>query len=197
VGSTAYAEDVPAAESAAEAPVAEEASPEVSSTQIFQVERESKIDFSAKITGSSFKGESRALKGTIELDLRAKQLKKVHILLPADSIKTGMGKRDSHMYDKYLETDKYPIITFKAQNVPFDVATGSKAVIEGTFAIHGVEKPVKMEFTVKSIGPNDFMIDSEFELNIEDYGIKQPKFMVVKMNKVLKMELRLIMRKKA
>ena len=208
LGTTALADEVNPAEAAPADAVpsdvapsdvvpAESAPEEASAAVIFQIDPESKVEFTAKITGSSFKGESRGLKGTAELDSTGKSLSKINILLPADSIKTGMAKRDSHMYEKYLKTDKHPLITFKADSVPFELAPGGKGVVAGTFSIHGVEKPVKIEFTVKSRGPNDFVLDSAFELDILDYGMKQPKFMVVKMNTVLKMELRLIMRKKA
>ncbi|MEC9464596.1 MAG: hypothetical protein VX834_02350, partial [Myxococcota bacterium] len=60
----------------------------------------------------------------------------------------------------------------------------------------GVEKPAKIDFVIKSMSDTEIVIDSAFDLDIGDYGIKQPKFMVVKMDKLLKMELRLILRKK-
>ena len=164
---------------------------------VFGVHSETKLEFVAKITGSSFKGESRSLKGTVELDRVAKELTKVNVILPADSIKTGMSKRDSHMREKYLHTDKFPLVVFKAEKVPFDLATGAKGTIAGTFTVHGVEKPAKIEFTVKSMSDAEMVLDSAFVVNILDYGIKQPKFMVVKMDPVLKMDLRLILRKKS
>ena len=166
-------------------------------SETFAVHSETKLEFVAKITGSSFRGESRSLKGTVELDREAKELTKVNVILPADSIKAGMSKRDSHMREKYLHTDKFPLVVFKAQKVPFDVTAGSKGTIAGVFTVHGVEKPAKIEFTVKSITEAEVVLDSSFAVNILDYGIKQPKFMVVKMEPVLKMDLRLILRKKS
>ena len=194
----APAAEAPAAEApAAEAPAAEAPAAEPAAVgEVFSVDSQTKLGFVAKITGSSFKGESSSLKGTVVLNPAAKELTKVNLIVPADSIETGMKKRDNHMRERYLHTDKFPLITFNAKNVPFALGAGDKGTIDGAFKIHGVEKPAKIDFVIKSMSDTEIVIDSAFDLDIGDYGIKQPKFMVVKMDKLLKMELRLILRKK-
>ena len=78
--------------------------PLVSSASTFELAKESQVNFVAKITGSSFKGECETVTGTATLDAEGKKLTSIEWALKAEDIKTGMDQRDGHMYKKYLKT---------------------------------------------------------------------------------------------
>ena len=59
------------------------------------------------------------------------------------SINTGIGLRDRHMRENYLETDKYPFAQFNGKAVEFTKSESEEAFqvsVEGKMTIHGKEK---------------------------------------------------------
>ena len=169
--------------------------PLVSSASTFEMAKESKINFVAKITGSSFKGECETVTGTAILDAEGKKLTAIEWALKAEDIKTGMDQRDGHMYKKYLKTKDFPMVTFKAAELELP-APGKSKQVEGTFKIHGQEKNLKVLFTMSENTPDKISLSATWTLNIGDFGIKQPKFMVVKMEKELQMEAQIVLARK-
>ena len=169
--------------------------PSVSTASTFEVGKESKINFVAKITGSSFKGECETVTGTAALDADGKKFTAIEWSLKAEDIKTGMDQRDGHMYKKYLKTKDFPMVTFKASELELP-APGKSKTVEGTFGIHGQEKVLKVLFTMVESAADKMVLKATWTLNIGDFGIKQPKFMVVKMEKELQMEAQIVLARK-
>ena len=106
-----------------------------------------------------------------------------------------MEQRDGHMYKKYLETKDYPMVTFKAAELELP-APGKSKQIEGTFKLHGQEKVLKVLFTMAENTADKIVLKATWMLNIGDFGIKRPKFMVVKMEKELQMDAQIVMVRK-
>ena len=169
--------------------------PMVSMASAFELAKESKINFVAKITGSSFKGECETVTGTAILDAEGNKFTAIEWSLKAEDIKTGMEQRDGHMYKKYLETKDYPMVTFKAAELELP-APGKSKQIEGTFKLHGQEKVLKVLFTMAENTADKIVLKATWMLNIGDFGIKRPKFMVVKMEKELQMDAQIVMVRK-
>lgn len=82
------------------------------------------------------------------------------IVLPLSSLTTGMGLRDSHMKDKYLEVKKYP-------NAELTVGQGANGAGKAKIKLRGVEKEV--EGTYKVIG--DKFVEAKFEIKLSDFNI--------------------------
>ena len=161
----------------------------------FDVAKDSQLSFVAKITGSSFKGECETITGTATLDAENKKLTALAFSLKAEDIKTGMDQRDGHMYKKYLKTKDFPMVTFKAAELALP-APGKSKTVEGTFGLHGQEKNLKVLFTLAENTADKIVLKATWTLNIGDFGIKQPKFMVVKMDKELQMEAQIVLARK-
>ena len=169
--------------------------PSVSMATGFELAKESKVNFVAKITGSSFKGECETVIGTATLDAANQKLSTLEFSLKAEDIKTGMDQRDGHMYEKYLETKAFPLVTFKAVELQLP-APGKSKQVEGTFGVHGQEKNLKVLFAVTENTPEKIVLTATWVLNIGDFGIKRPKFMVVKMEKELQMDATVVLVRK-
>jgi len=127
------------------------------------------------------KPEQKPVKGTLTFS-GADVGGKVTCLL--DSFDTGIGMRNRHMKEKYLETGKYPEAVFtltelklpsagkevKAKEIPF----------KGTLTLHGVTKPVAGVATIERKG-DAANGTFEFKLKTSDYNIQTPSFMGITM----------------
>lgn len=119
------------------------------------------------------------------------------------SMSTGIGLRDEHMRDQFLETDKYPKAVLTIDKV---TKASSKTLMDqkpvtldakGTLELHGVKNEVQLEgITVtflkenedtKARLPGDLIhIDGGFVLKLSDYNIKRPQLVLLKLNDNIK-----------
>jgi polyisoprenoid-binding protein YceI len=92
-----------------------------------------------------------------------------------ETLDTGIGKRDEHMKDKYLEVSKHPMATLQIQ--PVALTPGSEKPFEGTLELHGVKKPVsgKVVFTESSTA-KAYGADANFVIKLQDFAIDIPRF---------------------
>jgi polyisoprenoid-binding protein YceI len=83
--------------------------------------------------------------GTVTLDPAAKTAS-VDVTIDAKSVDTGSTEFDGHIQGAdFLDTAKYPTVTFKSTKVKFE---GDKPVaIDGNLTIKGVTKPVTLTVT--------------------------------------------------
>lgn len=119
-------------------------------------------------------------------------LSKNDIYLEVDlrTIDTGIGLRNRHMREDYLETDKYPMATFKGKITRANKISGNdyNVMVDGKMTIHGVTRPITVNGVLSSTGEG-YRIKSNFELRLPDYNISVPSLMFMKISEVMKMEL--------
>lgn len=103
-------------------------------------------------------------------------------------LKTGIGLRDSHMKEKYLEVTKFPeaVLTLKSFKVP-DSETELSQQVDGLLRLHGVEKPVKVDVKSKKTGAT-FSVSSQFKIKLSDFGIETPSYLGVKVADVVEVK---------
>ena len=63
------------------------------------------------------RGQSSDISGWLELDPHNLTTARGEFLLPVSSLKTGIGLRDQHMHDTYLEIKRFPEIKFKIKSM--------------------------------------------------------------------------------
>jgi polyisoprenoid-binding protein YceI len=146
----------------------------------------------SKITGhvnASLKDVTKDLKASFELDLT--------------DIKTGIGLRDEHMRDNFLETGKYPkaeLTIDKVTKASSKMLTDGKPVsvnADGTLKLHGVTRKIKLTDiqvtylkgteATKARLPGDLLhIDGSFTVKLSDYNIKRPQMVLLKLNEDIK-----------
>lgn len=106
------------------------------------------------------------------------------------TIDTGIGLRNRHMRDNYLETDKHQYASYKGKlseirNINKNLF---EIVTQGKMAIHGVER--ELETTGKvTIENGVYRLQCDFEIKLPDYKIKVPKLMFLKINENMKFTL--------
>lgn len=107
-----------------------------------------------------------------------------------NTIDTGIGLRNRHMRENYLETDKFQYASYKGEISSVKKVSESSFEVEvkGTMNIHGVKKtlPIKGKI-IKSI--DGLRIQSQFNVNLLDHNIEIPKFMFLKISEIMDLRL--------
>jgi len=98
------------------------------------------------------------------------------------SLETGIGLRDRHMKEQYLQVDRYPraVLTLSRLDmkpVPKEGTFGPVNVpFEGTLSLHGVEKPVTGQARISR--ENDRVTaNAVFTIKLGEFGIEVPKYL--------------------
>lgn len=96
--------------------------------------------------------------------------------IPIKSFEFEKSLMQEHFNENYLESDKYPMATFKGIVKGFDRENSGwqKAMAEGSMNIHGVSNDLTVEGEIK-IEENSIKVKSKFPITLNDYKIKIPK----------------------
>lgn len=99
-----------------------------------------------------------------------------------DALETGIGLRDRHMKEKYLEVPKYPTAVFKLTKFTLPQAfvdgdfDAEEEPFTGSLTFHGVTQEVSSGANLKRQG-NRLFIDFIFPVKVTQYKIPVPSFM--------------------
>lgn len=112
------------------------------------------------------------------------------------TIDTGIGLRNRHMRENYLETDKFPIASFKGEISALEKTEENiyKVRVTGEMSIHGLTKKHEIEGTIKKDN-NNIEIITKFDVNLNDHKIEVPKLMFFKINEIMDLRLNFFMKK--
>lgn len=131
------------------------------------------VNFLSEASLSEFNGVSDKLHGLINLSGNV-----LDFYVDLNTLDTGIGLRDKHMRDNYLETEKYPFAEFSGKfNAIPGLAIGSKIPVtaNGKFKIHGVERPIQVKGTLSKNAKGELELEAGFEVLLSDYKIPVPK----------------------
>ena len=95
-----------------------------------------------------------------------------------NTLDTGIGLRNKHMRDNYLETDEYPFAEFtgKMSSIPtLTTETKSPVTAVGVFKIHGVERQIEVKGTLSKNVKGELELEGGFNVLLSDYAIEIPK----------------------
>lgn len=122
------------------------------------------------------------------------------LVIQAESIKTGIGVRDSRMYDFCLDSKTYPTIVFEVRDITGDGETFQSRQGEGTVNLHG-------QLTIRST-TRDLVIPAQFkwndaglnlngqtQINWKDFGVPDPSIMISKVQPSMKLRFDFAMKK--
>lgn len=109
------------------------------------------------------------------------------------------GLQKEHFRENYMETQKYAKATFKGKIIEdVDLAKAGTYTVraKGTFSIHGAEKEqiLKVKITIKD---NTILIETNFDVQLEDYNIKVPKLVNQKIASIIGVEVNALLKPKA
>ncbi|GAB4338069.1 MAG: hypothetical protein Kow0037_21730 [Calditrichia bacterium] len=106
-----------------------------------------------------------------------------------NSLDTGIGLRNRHMRENYLETDKYPMTHFTGKILKAEKKGDGEWLVtaQGKMFIHGMEKEMEITGTLKAV-ESGFHIYSEFVVKLSDFQIKIPKLMFFKIDENMRLQ---------
>jgi polyisoprenoid-binding protein YceI len=112
------------------------------------------------------------------------------IEVEAISGESGNPARDGRMHKSVLESDRFPIISFRPTHVIGKVMSSSDEVVtvEGAFGIHGAEHPLQLRIHIHPEG-NAITLKTHFTVPYVDWGMKDPSIFVLRVNKTVDIEI--------
>lgn len=101
----------------------------------------------------------------------------VNVVVPLDTVSTGIDLRDRHMKEKYLEVGKFPNaqLTVPRAALKFPAGGAVTADVDGTMSIHGVTRPVKVHYTATP-SAKGIDVNGTTHVNMGEYGIQVPSY---------------------
>src|SRR5258705_2969987 len=129
--------------------------------------------------GGSFEAKTKALSGEVgPAPQQAGGLAGV-LLVKLDTLETGIGLRDHHLRDSYLEVGKgagYDVATL--ENIQLEKSEG-KSAFRGTLMLHGQKRQVSGTSTIHRRGDGTIHVDAEFQLKVSEFEIPKPTYLGV------------------
>lgn len=131
------------------------------------------VEFLSKAPLNEFTGVSDKLNGLIDLEKST-----FDFFIDLNTLKTGIGLRDRHMRENYLETKKYPFAEFVGEikeTVKLEKGQSKTVTAKGKFKIHGVERSIEVPGKLTAISDNELKLEAKFTVKLSDYKIEVPK----------------------
>ena len=106
------------------------------------------------------------------------------------SLDTGLGLRNRHMRNNYLEVQEFPYAFFDAtiERVEAVAAGVFRVTAQGVLNIHGVEREMDVPCDVSERGEG-YRVRCTFNTLLSDFDIKIPKIMFLKLANEVRLEL--------
>ena len=164
----------------------------------FQVNKskENLVKITSETSIESFEGVTNDIDGYLfyesETDL---QNSKIYFEINLNTLDTGIGLRNRHMREAYLETDKYKYTYFDAKITKITKISNSEYIIEGTgiIFIHGVNKQIVLSGTLNKVA-DYFTLSTNFNIKLSDFNIAIPKIMFLKLNELINISINVMLK---
>ncbi|MHB1193561.1 MAG: YceI family protein [Longimicrobiales bacterium] len=185
------------------APALALALPGLCAAQEFHVDRraDNLVRFISRASVEEFEGVTERIDGYVRLDAAtltpgtAGGATEIWLEVDLASLDTGIGLRNRHMRDRYLETAKHPFATFRGtiMSSVADPAGAHRVTARGTLTLHGVARPRDLTCRVEPRGPG-YRALCAFEVLLSDHEIEIPKVMFLKLANEISLELDFVVR---
>jgi len=157
-------------------------------------DKENSVKFISDAPIEDFEGVTEAIDGYVLWEANSLKVdadystSEFYFEVDLESLDTGIGLRNRHMRENYLETDEYRYASYKGKltNVAMnpDSSYAYSILSEGTFSVHGVDKNIKVLSKVYA-ADGGYKVSSEFEIKLSDYDIEIPSLMFMKIDETI------------
>jgi len=129
----------------------------------------SQVSFTVKGPFGTVHGKFSGLKSDIKFDARDLSGSSVSASVAAKTVSTGIGlrNRDLRKKEEWLNTDKYPLISFHSSKIE---KKGNGYVAIGDLTLKGKTRPVEIPFTFSGKG-NAGVFKGKIIINREDFDV--------------------------
>jgi len=94
-------------------------------------------------------------------------------------LETGIGLRDRHMREKYIQVDKFPDATLVVPDASLKAPADGKSASgegKGKFTVHGVTRDCTFKYDISCAG-GTCKVKGTAPVNFNEHGIKVPSYM--------------------
>ena len=128
--------------------------------------------------GGGFEAKTEAVGGQVSLGSSQPGSLTGALTVDLRTLKTGIGMRDRHMRDNYLEVAKGPDFgTATIEGIQIEKLDG-KTTFKGTLMLHGERRPVSGSATLARQG-GGYSVEAEFPVKVSEYNIPKPTYLGV------------------
>ena len=102
--------------------------------------------------------------------------------VPVASIDTGIELRNRHLREM-VEVDRFPLATLEVSRAALAFPEAGQTVaraIEGQLTLHGVKRPVSVEYRADGGAAGGSLVSGSFTLDVRDYGMEAPGYLGLK-----------------
>jgi polyisoprenoid-binding protein YceI len=133
--------------------------------------------------GGSFDAKSSAVAGTLTPVSSAPAAYAGDVILDLRMLDTGIGFRNTHLQERYLETgkgdgfDRAVVSDVRLPDVKTETFEG-RTKFTGTLLLHGVRRPIDGQVQVRRSAASTHA-DASFSIKLSDYAIAKPQYLGV------------------
>jgi polyisoprenoid-binding protein YceI len=133
--------------------------------------------------GGAFEAKSTALSGTVGIEAGRPLAVRGEIALDLATIDTGIGLRNEHLRDKYLQISRGAGFDKAVlSSITLTDATGpdfeGRSAFTGSLLLHGVSHPVSGTAEFRRV-PQGVRVEASFPLVLTDHGVEPPMYLGV------------------
>jgi len=147
----------------------------------FEIDRgASRIEFLVKDNRGGFTGVVRDLSASVVVrEQGAAFTGEVQVQIDARTMTTGVSLRDNQMRRDFLETDKFPFITFRGTIAPVDRvgALPFRCTMKGVLAIKQVMQEIEIPVRMTALR-DSYLADGQVTIKMSDFKIPIPRFLI-------------------
>lgn len=156
---------------------------------------ESRVEFFVVDNRGGFRGFTDQVRGTVLVteDAQGNLAGWVDAVIDARRITTFLTLRDRQMHRTYLQTDRFPTITFQGTAVPIG-GGGVEAIrvlVQGQLTIVGRTRPVEFSGRVWAL-PDRYLATGETVISLSSFQIPIPRFFIFVAEDLIKVQLRIV-----
>jgi polyisoprenoid-binding protein YceI len=141
--------------------------------------------------GGSFEATTDKVSGEVAVDSRQPGPVDGAIVVDLRSLETGIGMRDRHMRDNYLEVGKGPEFErARLEGIKVEKLNG-KSPFSGTLVLHGERREVTGAAEVQPQNGGAYRIQAEFPVRVTDFKIAKPTYLGVGVQEEVKVKIAL------
>jgi polyisoprenoid-binding protein YceI len=124
------------------------------------------------------------------------------LIFPVGELNTGVGLRDRHMKDEFLEAGKYPEVKLVLKEValPADPEKNgfkqTQIPFTGTLTVRGISKPLTGTIDLATDAGKTHG-DARFEVKMSDFGFRKAEYLGLKVEDAVQVKAHLEAKKKS
>jgi polyisoprenoid-binding protein YceI len=151
----------------------------------------SEVHFTLGASDHPVEGTFHVTSGDFTLDLQSGAMTGT-VSVDASSGQSGNQGRDKKMTKDQLKVQTYPTVTFTPARFsgPVKDSGDSSGPVEGTFTLLGQAHPITVPMIVH-LEADHFSATGSFSVPFVNWGVKDPSFMFMKVDKEVKIDLKL------